>query len=252
MTNYKIIQGDCLKEIQKLTKKDIKADLILTDLPYGTTQCKWDNIIPYETLWETIHNITKPSTPIILFGNEPFSSYLRISNIKEYKYDIIWDKIIRTGHLNSKKQPLRQYENIIVFYQKQPTYNPIMWKGKEENHPHKTTKKTTNVYGKHHEVPTRLTKMKYPSNIVKVNARSNECNNTKRLHPTQKPIELLEYLIKTYTNPKDLVIDFTMGSGSTGIACQNLNRNFIGIEIDKEYYNIAAKRLKNNNQTKLI
>ena len=238
--------------MQKLIKENVKFDLILTDLPYGTTQCKWDTIIPFNEMWECIHRLTYSTTPVILFGNEPFSSHLRLSNLKEYKYDIIWDKIIRTGHLNSKKQPLRQYENIIVFYRKQSVYNPIMWEGKEENHPHKTSKKTTNVYGKHHEVPTNLTKMKYPSNIVQVNARSNECNNTKRVHPTQKPVALLEYLIKTYSNENDTVLDFTMGSGSTGIACQNTNRDFIGIELDKEYYDIAVERITGGTQTKLI
>ena len=152
--------------------------------------------------------------------------------------------MVRTGHLNAKKQPLRQYENIMVFYDKQPTYNPLMWKGKEENHPHRTKKKTTNVYGEHHEVPTKLTKQKYPTNIVRVNARKDECNNTKRLHPTQKPIRLLKYLILTYTDKGDTVLDFTMGSGSTGVACKQLKRDFIGIELDKEYYQIAKDRIK--------
>ena len=247
----RLIQGDCIKAMHDLINENIKVDLVLTDLPYGTTQCRWDTIIPFTDMWDCLKELTLPTTPVIFFGNEPFSSYLRLSNIKDYKYDVVWDKIVRTGHLNAKKQMLRQFENIMIFYNKQCTYNPIMWEGKEENHPHKTTKKTTNVYGSHHEVPTRLTKMKYPSNIIHVNARSNECNNTKRVHPTQKPVELLEYLIKTYSNENDLVLDFTMGSGSTGVACQNTNRDFIGIELDKDYYSIAVERV-NNVQSKLI
>ena len=249
----KLIHGDCITEMHKLIEENVKVDLILTDLPYGTTQCRWDNIIPFEEMWDCIHRITLPNTAILLFGSEPFSSRLRLSNLKEYKYDIIWDKIVRSGFLNAKKQPLRQYENIHIFYKKQPTYNPIMWIGKEENHPHKTKQKTNNVYGEHHETPTILTREKYPTNIIQVNARANECNNTKRLHPTQKPIELLEYLIKTYSNPHDTVLDFTMGSGSTGVACQNTNRDFIGIELEKEYYDVARNRLDENiKQCKLI
>lgn len=238
----RLIHDDCINAMNELINDDVRVDLVLTDLPYGTTQCKWDNIISFDNMWSCLSKLCDDTTPFIFFGNEPFSSFLRLSNIDNYKYDLMWDKEVRTGHLNAKKQPLRQFENIMVFYNKQPTYNPIMWIGKEENHPHKTSKKTTNVYGKHYEVPTKLTKEKYPTNIIRVNARSNECNNTKRVHPTQKPVELLEYLIKTYTNENDVVLDFTMGSGSTGVACLQTGRDFIGIELDEEYYKIAEKR----------
>lgn len=237
--------------MQKLINEKIQVDLILTDLPYGTTNCRWDTIIPFKEMWDCIHGLTQPHTPILLFGDEPFSSNLRMSNIQEYRYDWKWDKIIRTGHLNSKRRPLKQTEDIMVFYRKQPSYYPIMWEGKEENHPHTTKKKTTNVYNSHHETPTILTKMKYPSNIITVNARANECNNTKRVHPTQKPVELLEYLIRTYTTEEQTILDFCMGSGTTGVASRKLNRNFIGIELEKEYYNIAEKRL-NEVQTRLL
>ena len=247
----RLIQGDCIEEMNNLINEGVKVDLSLTDLPYGTTQCKWDSIIPFTNMWQSLHELIKKDTPMVFFGNEPFSSQLRNSNLEEYKYDLMWDKVIRTGHLNAQRQPLRQFENIMVFYDKQPTYNPVMWEGDEENHPHKTTKKTTNVYGSHHEVPTKLTKMKYPTNIIQVNARANECNNTKRVHPTQKPVELMEYLIKTYSNENDIVLDFTMGSGSTGVACRNLNRDFIGIELDSEYYQIALNRI-NNYQERLV
>lgn len=251
MEDIRLIQGDCINVMNELIDENVKVDMVLTDLPYGTTQCKWDTIIPFNEMWNCIHELVKLDGAVILFGNEPFSSNLRMSNIDEYKYDIIWDKIVRTGFLNAKKQPLRQYENIIVFYKKQPTYNPIMWIGEEMNHPHKTQKKSTNVYGAHHEVPTRLTREKYPTNIIEFNARKSECNNTNRVHPTQKPVSLLEYLIKTYSNPQDTVLDFTMGSGSTGVACRNLNRKFIGIELNDDYYQIAKSRILNN-QTKLI
>lgn len=246
----RLINGDCIEEMNNLIDEDVKVDLVLTDLPYGTTQCKWDSIISFEAIWSCLNKLC-PNNPYIFFGNEPFSSLLRLSNLDNYKYDLIWDKIVRTGHLNAKKQPLRQFENIMIFYNKQPTYNPIMWIGEEENHPHKTTKKTTNVYGSHHEVPTKLTKEKYPTNIIQVNARANECNNVNRVHPTQKPVALLEYLIKTYSNEGDTVLDFTMGSGSTGVACRNTNRDFIGIELDEEYYNIAKERIFDN-QARLI
>ena len=248
----KLINGDCLEEMKKLIDEGVKVDLILTDLPYGTTNCKWDSVIPFEEMWDLLYRIKKDThTPILLFGDEPFSSNLRMSNINDYRYDWKWDKVVRTGHLNSKKRPLKQIEDILVFYEKQPYYNPIMWMGKEENHPHKTRKKNTNVYNSHHEVPAKLTKMKYPKNIIQVNARANECNNTKRVHPTQKPVVLLEYLIKTYTVENDVVLDFTMGSGSTGVACKNLNRDFIGIELNKTIFEIAEKRI-NSFQTKLI
>ena len=253
MNNYKLIQGDCIEEMNKLIDKGVKVDMVLTDLPYSITQCKWDTNVDVNKMWKCLKQLTNSNTPIILFGNEPFSSNMRLSQPTLYKYDIIWDKEVRTGHLNAKKQPLRQYENIMVFYNKQPTYNPLMWTGKETNHSHRTKKKTTNVYGKHHEVPTKMTKQKYPTNIVKFNARKDECNNTKRLHPTQKPVKLLEYLILTYTNKGDTILDFTMGSGSTGVACINTNRNFIGIEIDTNYYEIANDRLnKANKQNKLL
>ena len=238
----KLIHGDCIVEMNNLIEDDTHVDLVLTDLPYGTTQCRWDNIISFEDMWDCLNRLC-PDSPCIFFGNEPFSSRLRLSNLNEYKYDLVWDKMIRTGHLNAKKQPLRQFENIMVFYNKQPTYNPIMWIGKEENHPHKTLKKTTNVYGKHHEVPTKLTRKKYPTNIIQVNARAKECNNVNRVHPTQKPVDLLEYLIRTYSNEGDTVLDFTMGSGSCGVACKNTNREFIGIELEEEYFKIAKERI---------
>jgi len=240
-----LIQGDCITEMRKLIGGGRKVDLILTDPPYGTTHCKWDSIIPFKDMWDCINQLIYDNTPIILFGNEPFSSHLRLSNLKNYKYDIIWDKIIRTGFLNANRQPLRQYENIIIFYNKQCYYNPIKWEGEGPSHPH-TVKKTRshNVYNASKDHLQTLTKWKYPTNIYQCNSLKDECNNAKRVHPTQKPVKLLEYLIKTYSQEGDTVLDFTMGSGSTGVACNNTNRNFIGIELDEDYYNIAVERCK--------
>lgn len=252
----RLIQGDCIEEMKKLAEEDVKVDLVLTDPPYNITQCKWDIMIHLDEMWDCLNQLKKETTPIILFGNEPYSSKVRLSNIKNYKYDIMWNKVARTGFLNAKKQPLRQFENIMVFYDKQCTYNPIMWEGKEANHPHKVkrdTSRKTSVYNSHNDFLAKRTKMKYPTNIVTFNSQTNECQNRKRVHPTQKPVDLLEYLIKTYSNEEDTILDFTMGSGSTGVACQNLNRDFIGIELDKKYYEIAKQRIKNiNKQEKLV
>lgn len=238
-----LIHGDCLEEMKKLIDEGTKVDLVLTDLPYGITNCKWDEVIPFDLMWDLIHDITSERTPVVLFGNEPFSSGLRLSNLKEYKYDIIWDKVVRTGFLNANRQPMRQYENIIVFYRKQCYYNPIKWLGKESSHSRGVVRtQSHNVYNPVNNMPYYPTKWKYPTNIIKFNSQVDECQNVKRLHPTQKPVKLLEYLIKTFTKEDDVVLDFTMGSGSTGVACQNTNRNFIGIELDEKYYNIAKKR----------
>lgn len=138
----KLIHGDCLEEMDKLIRIGQKVDLILTDPPYGTTNCKWDSIIPFEEMWDCLNQLKKETTPIILFGNEPYSSKVRLSNIKNYKYDIMWNKVARSGFLNAKKQPLRQFENIMVFYDKQCTYNPIMWEGKQVNHSRKVKRDT--------------------------------------------------------------------------------------------------------------
>ena len=239
VTMIKLLLGDCLEILPTLERESI--DMVLTDLPYQITQCKWDSMIDIPTMWQTLEPLLKDNTPILMFGNEPFSSMLRLSN-PYYKYDIIWDKEVRTGHLNAKKQPMRQYENIMFFYNKQCTYNPIMWKGKEENHNRTSTNTNPNVYNDYKAVPVKFTKNKYPTNIIKFNAKAKECNGQNRVHPTQKPVDLLKYLIKTYSNEGDTVLDFTMGSGSTGVACLETNRNFIGIELDEHYYEIAKER----------
>jgi len=231
----KLYHGDCLKIMDNLIKENIKVDAIITDPPYGTTDCKWDSIIPLDKMWEKINKLTNERTPIILFGNEPFSSHLRISNLKYYKYDWKWNKTQITGFLNAKKQPLRKMEDIMVFYKKQPSYNPQMTKGK----PYSIKRKhSTDNYSKQIENETKNNGERYPTNLIDIPQI-----RVKGGHPTQKPVELMEYLIKTYTNENDLILDFTMGSGSTGVACKNLNRRFIGIELEEKYYKMARKRI---------
>ena len=247
----KLIQGDCIKEMQKLIDDEIKVDLILTDPPYGTTACKWDNIIPFKDMWECIHQLSNENTPILLFGSEPFSSNLRLSNIDEYRYDYVWNKEIGGGIFARKFQPLCDYELISVFYKQVGQYYPIMKKVKKDRSFKRKSYKS-NVYGFENEaIDYNDTGLRFPKRIITYNCQKGECNNTKRVHPTQKPVELLEYLIKTYSKEDETVLDFTMGSGSTGVACMNTNRDFMGIELNKEYYDIACERI-NSCQSKLI
>lgn len=238
-------QGDCLEIMKDIPDKSV--DMILCDLPYGTTACKWDIVIPFELLWEQYNRIIKDNGVIVLFGSEPFSSKLRMSNLKMYRYDWIWEKTIASNFALSKKQPLKKYENIMVFYKKQPTYIPQMEKGKayidKRNNGNRNVVVGTENNFKRQPIINEGTR--YPSSIQKF---SN--GNNKNVHPTQKPVALLEYLIKTYTNENELVLDNCMGSGSTGVACKNLNRNFIGIELDENYYKIACERI-NNTQEKV-
>ena len=241
MSEIKLYQGDCLEIMDKLIEQGIKVDCILTDPPYGTTACKWDNVIPFDEMWKRLNILIKDNGAIILFGNEPFSSLLRTSNLKNYRYDWIWKKSYSTGFMNANKMPLKNTENIIVFYKKLPTYNP---QGIIEVNKTKTRKKdkSSTVYNdmglKEGKYIQKFTN--YPNHIIETFKKE------KTVHPTQKPVELLEYLIKTYTLDKQTVLDFTMGSGSTGVACQNTNRNFIGIELDEKYFNIAKERIENN------
>ena len=240
--NYKLYNGDCLKVMDLLIEQGIKVDTIITDLPYGTTQCKWDTVIPFDKMWERLNKLTKLNSAIVLFGSEPFSSALSMSNIKNYKYDWKWDKVRGVGHLNAKRRPMMCIEDIIIFYNKQCIYNPQM---RERDKPRQSMNNATQqVYGKSKEnfKGEKLNK-KYPINLITFSKSS---QNDMIFHPTQKPVDLLEYLIKTYTNENDLVLDFTMGSGSTGVACMYNNRRFIGIELDENYFNIATNRIFEN------
>ena len=241
-----LIKGDCLEAMKTIESGSI--DAIITDPPYGTTQCKWDLVIDFELMWLELNRIIKPNGAIVLFGSEPFSSALRMSNIKNYKYDWIWEKTQATGHLNAKKQPLRSNELISVFYNKQCIYNPQKTQGHKPMNAgvrKLSVQNKTEVYGKAtKELPFGGNTDRYPrTNIV---FKSDKQKNYK--HPTQKPVALMEYLIKTYTNENETVLDFTMGSGTTGVAAKNLNRNFIGIELDEKYFDVAKYRINNLNQ----
>lgn len=234
MSNITIKQGDCLELMKEIPEGSV--DMILADPPYGiTSRNKWDKVIPFEPMWEQIHRITRKNTPILMFAQFPFGSDLIQSNRKEYRYEWIWQKTMPVGFLNARRMPLRSHENILVFYGKLPSYNPQM-RGGGMYHIQGGTGNSTN-YGTHKELPRIKANEYFPTDCVRFS------NGGKKLHPTQKPTDLLEYLIKTYTDEGQIVLDFCMGVGSTGVACQNTNRNFIGFELDKEYFEIAKRRL---------
>lgn len=232
--------------------KSKSVDLILCDLPYGTTNCKWDIIIDFNKLWEQYERIIKDHGAIILFGSEPFSSHLRLSNLKLYKYDLYWKKEKPTNFFQLKKRFGKNTENILVFYKKQPKYHPQMQKSKFDRPiVTSTNKKHKSIVAGRSDLiitPYKDTGLRYPTDILEFNRE--KLGSTQ--HPTQKPIELLEYLIKSFTNEQDLVLDNTMGSGSTGVACINLDRQFIGIEKLKKHFKIAEKRISEaiNKKTK--
>ena len=236
MTNsINLINGDCIEEMAKI--KDNSIDLILTDPPFGTTECKWDEIIPLDAMWEQLNRIAKNNTAIILFSQLSFTITLGASNLKNLKYEWIWEKDFGTGFLNAKKMPLKAHENILVFYKNLPTYNPQMRTGYKPYVSKQSS--SSSVYNKQILVTTVNTDgTRYPLDVIKYNRAK------KTVHPTQKPIDLLEYFIKTYSNAGDTVLDFTMGSGTTGCAAVNTGRNFIGIEKDKKYFEIAQKRIE--------
>tara|TARA_Y100000114_G_scaffold115442_1_gene109553 strand:- start:1864 stop:2607 length:744 start_codon:yes stop_codon:yes gene_type:complete len=244
----RLINGDCLVEMQKLENQSV--DLILTDLPYGTTACKWDNIIPYEPMWKELKRIRKEKTPIALFGNEPFSSHLRISNINEYKYDWKYKKLIASNFASAKYQPMKHIEDVMIFGKGVLNYYPIKQERAESGKSRieagykYNSKKGGDFIGNINRTVTDQDydkNLKFPEDIQTFN---NRAKGDRGYHPTQKPIKLLEYLIKTYTKENETVLDFTMGSGSTGVACKNTNRDFIGIELEKEYFDIAKDRIE--------
>jgi len=239
--------GDCLELMKNIEPASV--DAIITDPPYGTTACKWDSVIDLSLMWEQLKRIIKPNGAIVLFGVEPFSSVLRVSNLKNYKYDWVWDKNQGANFLNFKYQPAKVCENISVFglmatsYSKNGTmiYYPQM----EEGKPYECKQGRVGVAvardnktRNNNDIVSKNSGSRYPKNILQFPKETG-------LHPTQKPVALMEYLIKTYTNEGETVLDFTMGSGSTGVACKNTNRNFIGIEMDENYFEIATNRINN-------
>lgn len=240
----KLFHADCLDKMILLSEQSI--DLILCDLPYGTTSCIWDTVIPFNDLWNCYNRIIKENGVIVLFGQEPFSSFLRMSNLKDYKYDWYWEKERITNIHQVKKRAGKTIETISVFYKKQPTYNPqmVVHTGKLVTNKVKNGKLGKLSDSNENSVyEYKDNGLRYPTQVLKFKRDILTCN----LHPTQKPVALLEFLIKTYTNENELVLDNCMGSGSTGIACMNLNRNFIGIEKDDTFFEIAKTRLKYEN-----
>ena len=244
----KIHNGDCLELMKEIPDKSI--DCIICDLPYGTTACSWDTIIPFDKLWEQYKRIRKDNTPIILFGSEPFSTYLRMSNIKEFKYDLIWDKMKGRQPYLAKIQPMKSHENISVFAKNKTVYNPQMELAKKENMRDRTKNYNKGCYNsiwgeqKKYHKNNDLENFRYPKTVISISGQSKEINH-KRLHPTQKPVALLEYLIKTYSNEGDLILDNCSGSGSLAIACHNLKRRFICIEKNYDYWKASVERLEN-------
>ena len=237
----KIYLGDCLQVMKDIADKSI--DCIITDPPYGTTACKWDSVIPFEPMWEQLNRIIKPNGAIVLFGSEPFSSYLRMSNIKEFKYDWIWDKKKGGNIMNLKQQPYKVHEIISVFAG--GNYYPIMTGQKPRTG---KTYSAGEANGIQNYGDLRYYNKKYPKSIIE----GSNANQKGKQHPTQKPVALIEYLIRTYTNEGETILDFTIGSGTTAVACINTGRNFIGIEKEKKYYEIANKRIENTKEEMML
>jgi site-specific DNA-methyltransferase (adenine-specific) len=237
-TKVELILGDCMEIMSKIQNKSI--DMILCDLPYGITKNSWDIIIPFDDLWNQYNRIIKDNGAIILFGNNPFSAFLIVSNLKMFRYSMTWEKNKFSDFLNAKRKPMKTNEDLLVFYKQQPTYNPQYWYDKPYKrwNTQKAVDKQAN-YGSHKmNIAESKDGKRLPTTVLKFNRVE------RPLHPTQKPIDLLEWLIKTYTNERETVLDNCMGSGSTGVACVNLNRNFIGIENNYEYYVIACERIR--------
>lgn len=247
--NIKLICGDCLIQMQRIPAKSV--DMILCDLPFGTTENEWDNIIPFDRLWQQYNRVIKDSGAIVLFSQMPFTAQLVMSNPKYFRYEWIWQKTKCSGFMNAKKMPLKQHENILVFYKKLPTYNPQGIKTGVSMKTGRSRKGNSRNYGKTGcgNPEYVQTTSNYPKDIICFSNPSNKGH----LHPNQKPVKLLEYLIKTYTNEGEIVLDNCMGSGGTGVACLNTKRRFIGIEMDTEFFEIAKNRiLEAQNGTKKV
>lgn len=250
----KLYNGDCLEIMPKLIEQGIKVDAIITDPPFGTTACAWDSVIPFDEMWKWLNSICKNEhTPILLFGQQPFTSLLISSNIKNFKFVWYYKKLIASNFANAKYQPMKHIEDVCVFTKNGGVVNyyPLMQKRAESGKKRLETPYWTNSQP-YNETMNNLTRnnagkeydkeLKFPENIQTFN---NRAKGARGFHPTQKPIELMEYLIKSHTKENDFVLDFTMGSGTTGVACKNLNRKFIGIEKDEKYFEIAKNRIEN-------
>jgi len=248
LDNYKLYNGDCL-DIMSKQISDESVDMVFCDLPYGTTRNSWDSVIPLDLLWEQYNRIVKPNGAIVLTAANPFDKYLALSNIKDFRYDWIWHKNKATGHLNAKKVPLKAHEYVLIFYRKFPTYNPQFTYGHKpmnavkpkSNIPKPEKERNYGHVGSTDGNPGGSTR-RYPRTVIDIPVENND--NKEKFHPTQKPVKLSDYFIKTYSKEGDVVLDNCMGSGSTGVSCVNLNRKFIGIELNKNYYKLAKSRIK--------
>ena len=243
--SYRLLHGDCLERLKEIP--DASVDMILTDLPYGVTACKWDNVIPFEPMWEQVWRVLKSNGVCLFFGTEPFSSSLRLSQLKAFKYDWIWHKSKPSGIATSKYMPMKNHEIVSVFADKKTLFFPIKeerdWTKVDGGKREITKFKTKNFGGSHlnkTDIKKQFSDLRNPTTIKFFKSIAGQ--NSK--HPTQKPVPLLEYLITTYTQENETVLDFTMGSGSTGVAALNLKRKFIGIELEREYFRIARKRCR--------
>lgn len=249
---YKLYNGDCLTVMDKLIEQGVKVDAVICDPPYGTTACKWDSIIPFDKMWNRLNKLIKPTGAILLFATEPFATKLRISNFDNYKYDWYWKKSKSSLYQHAKNRPMRAIENVCVFSKSKWGHKSQLKDKRMEYNPQgissigvKTVTKNFNAGGVVGERPNQIGKQYeaftgFPNDVLEFKSITGKSC----LHPTQKPVDLLEYLIRTYTNENDLVLDFTMGSGSTGVACINTNRKFIGVEINEKYFNIAKDRIE--------
>lgn len=231
-----LLLGNCLDHMKSLDSNSV--DMLLVDLPYGTTACKWDSIIPLDKLWEQYNRVCKENAAMVFTAQQPFTTILAASNIENLRYEWIWEKPQGTNPMNVDVMPLKSHENILVFYRKKPTYNPQMEKGKPYSGFSSSSKKIGEVYGdaksKHRDNPEGT---RYPKTVLRF-------GQEKGLHPTQKPVSLMKYLINTYSNRGDVVLDNTMGSGTTGVAAKDLDRDFIGIEMDEKYFRVAKERIE--------
>ena len=234
MVGARLIHGDCLEAMQGIP--DGSVDMVCTDPPYGTTACKWDSVIPFEPMWAQLKRITKPNGAIVLTASQPFTSALVMSNVKMFKYSWVWEKPKASGFLNARKRPLKSFEDIAVFSCGQPNYFPQGLVPVSVNSARKNKAGNGN-FSKVSSKPYIQKEGNFPKNVIRFQ------HETSPVHPTQKPVALMEYLIRTYTNEGETVLDFTMGSGTTGVACKNLGRQFIGIEQSAEYFAIASKRI---------
>lgn len=234
--SMKLLHGDCLNLLPTIA--DCSIDMVLADPPYGTTQCKWDSIIDLQSMWRELERVCKPNAAIVMTAAQPFTAQLVCSNLNLFKYEIIWEKGNATGFLNAKKQPLRAHESVLVFYRQSPVYNPQMTTG----HPRRTTKRKTvnsECYGKALALTEYDSTDRYPRSVQFFSSDKQRGN----FHPTQKPVALIEWLLRTFSNPGDTILDFCMGSGTTGVGCLNTGREFIGIENDAGIFDTATKRI---------